>query len=68
MGHLKNDKVYIKNVPDKIEICNVGNSHGYYGFNYEEYENKNVCFNFSLPSQSMSYNYLILENYKVNIL
>lgn len=67
MGDYKNDSAYIVDVPEKIEICNFGNSHGYYGFNYEDYSDDYNCFNFSLPSQSMSYNYRILENYQDNI-
>lgn len=67
IGECKNDTVYIANVPEKIEICNFGNSHGYYGFDYTDYTDSSVCFNFSLPSQSMSYNYRILENYQDSI-
>lgn len=64
MGIHKNDSAYVSNVPSNIEVANFGNSHGYYGFNYEKLGDKYVCFNFSLPSQSMSYNYLIMDNYK----
>lgn len=64
MGPHKKDSAYVVDVPSAIEICNFGNSHGYYGFDYEDYEKEYTCFNFSLPSQSMSYNYRILENYR----
>lgn len=67
MGTCKNDSAFIENVPDGIDICNLGNSQGYYGFNYEEYVNEYSCFNFSLPSQSMTYNYRILRNYQDRI-
>ncbi len=67
MGKHKNDDAYIVNVPDEIELMCVGNSHGYYGFNFDKYEDNYVCFNFSLPSQSMSYNYRILDNYRNKI-
>lgn len=67
MGEHKNDFAYITDVPEKIQICNFGNSHGYYGFNYDAYSDEFVCFNFSLPSQTMSYNYNILQNYQENI-
>lgn len=64
MGKEKDNNAYIKDVPHNIQVCNFGNSHGYYGFDYTKFKDKYICFNFSLPSQSMSYNYLILRNYK----
>lgn len=67
MGERKNDATYITDVPYNINICNFGNSHGYYGFNYEDIDDDYVCFNFSLPLQSMTYNYRIMENYRNNI-
>lgn len=67
MGDKKNDNAYITEVPDGIEVCNFGNSHGYYAYDYEKYANEKVCFNFALPSQSLSYDYLILDNYKDRI-
>lgn len=67
MGELKNDAAYPIDVPENIQICNFGNSHGYYGFDYVDYVSDLTCYNFSLPSQSVSYDYRILENYKDNI-
>lgn len=67
MGNQKNDKAYISDVPSNIEICNFGNSHGYYGFDYAELNDRYTCFNFALPSQTMSYNYRILANYSDKI-
>ncbi|MDE6025497.1 MAG: hypothetical protein K2G45_08595 [Lachnospiraceae bacterium] len=67
MGNCKNDDAYIVDVPDGIELMCVGNSHGYYGFNFDKYKNDYVCFNFSLSSQSMSYNYRVMENYRDKI-
>lgn len=67
MSKCKNDKAYIENVPEGIDICNFGDSQGYYGFNYDDYIDDYTCFNFSLPSQSMTYNYRILKNYQNNI-
>jgi len=64
MGMCKNDSAYIADVPYDVEVANFGNSHGYYGFNYEKLGYKFRCFNFSLPSQTMSYNYQIMDNYK----
>ena len=63
MAMQKNDSSYIKDVPSHIQICNFGNSHGYYGFNYSSCD-EYVSFNFALPSQSLSYDYRILQNYQ----
>lgn len=52
------------NVPDEIEICNVGSSYGLYDFNYAQYENKYRCFNFALNNQYPSYDRRIIEYYK----
>lgn len=57
----------IDNVPTSIEICNFGSSHGFYGFNYEDAKGKFVCFNFALHSQSLLYDYRILQHYKDRI-
>lgn len=65
MKDVKNDSAYIENVPTGIEVCNFGNSHGYYGFDYGE--KNETCFNFALPSQSLSYDYRIMDSYKENI-
>ena len=67
MGACKNDSAYIDEVPVKIQICNFGNSQEYYGFDYSEYENRYACFNFALPSQSLSYDYRILQEYSDRI-
>lgn len=63
MRDKKNDNAYIYDVPYGIQVCDFGNSHGYYGFNYEKYQEEYVCYNFALPSQSMTYNYNILQEY-----
>lgn len=67
MQDIKNDKAVIKNVPKGISICNFGSSHGFYGFDYEVMKEEQICFNFALPSQTLSYDYRILENYQDNI-
>ena len=54
-------------VPDNIQICNFGSSHGRWSFDYEDIENDYVCFNFALGSQSLLYDFNILENYKDKI-
>ena len=55
-----------KNLPNNIQLCNLGSSHGLYGFNYEEVDDK-VCFNFALLSQSLSYDCRILECFRDNL-
>ena len=40
---------------------------GLYGFNYEDFTGKYMCFNFALSSQSLLYDYKILLNYKDKI-
>lgn len=53
-----------ENVPEKIQICNLGSSHGLYGYNYEKICDEYTCFNFGLESQYLSYDYRILTNYQ----
>ena len=53
------------NVPDgNIQICNFGSSHGQCGFNYEDFKGKYTCSNFGMGSQSLLYDYRILQHYK----
>ena len=59
------DKFY--KMPNNIQICNFGSSHGMYGFNYENFDKKYVCFNFALSSQTLSYDYRLLKYYEDNI-
>ena len=54
-------------VPEEIQICNFGSSHGLCGFNYADSSEKYTCFNFALLSQYLSYDYRIFENYKDHI-
>ena len=58
---------FLKGVPNNIQICNFGSSHGQYGFNYTDLKEKYTCFNFALASQSYLYDYKILQNYKDKI-
>ena len=51
-----------KNVPEHIEICNTGSSHGYDDFCYDDI--KEETFNFGLTSQSLIYDNRILKNYQ----
>ena len=52
------------NVPENIQICNFGSSHGKCGFDYEDFKGKYVCSNFGLTSQSLFYDYSILQTYQ----
>lgn len=54
-------------IPYNIEICNFGSSHGANDFYYDNIQNEYTCFNFALPSQTLSYDYRILECYKDHI-
>ena len=63
MGHESD----IDNVPQGIQICNFGSSHGLNSFNYDDAGKKLTCFNFSLHSQSLLYDYRILQHYRDNI-
>lgn len=54
-------------VPEKIQICNFGSSHGLCGFNYADLSEEYSCFNFALLSQYLSYDYRIFQNYKDSI-
>lgn len=57
-----------ESVPNSIDICNYGSSHGLYGFNYEDVENKGYsCFNFALVSQYITYDYRIAIQYENRI-
>lgn len=50
-------------IEPEIIISNTGNSHGLYGFNYEELKKEYNCFNFALTSQKLSYDYRLVLNY-----
>ena len=56
-----------RSVPNEIQICNTGSSHGLYGFSYEDLNSKYNGFNFGLQSQSLLYDKRILEHYKDNL-
>ncbi len=48
-------------VPQNIQVCNLGSSHGEYGFDYSDLEY--TGFNFGLSSQTLSYDYRVLMHY-----
>lgn len=51
------------NIPEQLEICNFGSSHGYFGFNYEDVSDRYKCFNFALTEQVLSYDYRLFCEY-----
>lgn len=59
----KESKFY--NVPNGIEICNFGSSHGKNAFVYNNMDK--TCFNFALGSQGFYYDKRILKQYIDNI-
>ena len=50
-------------VPDSIDICNFGSSHGVHSYYYADLEDTYSCFNFALDSQWLSYDERILDYY-----
>lgn len=54
-------------IPDTIQICNFGTSHGKFGFNYEDLEDEYDCFNFGLEGQFLSYDYRLFQYYADHI-
>lgn len=60
------DEAYLHDIPQSIELCNFGSSHGANGFNYEDVKDR-TCFNFALHSQSLLYDYRILQHYSSNL-
>ena len=53
-----------RNIPDAVTVCNVGSSHGYYSFNYEELQERGEqCFNFAFSAQFPSYDLVMLQHF-----
>lgn len=49
---------------EKVQIGNLGSSHGMYNFSYDSIMEKGyVCFNFANTSQSFNYDYAVLKEY-----
>ncbi len=51
-------------IPYNIQLCNFGSSHGVFGFDYSSCSEEYTTFNFALLSQSLSYDYRILQQYE----
>ena len=56
-----NGAAKLLNVPNNIEIANLGTSHGQYAFVYDELDE--VGFNFAMPAQRLYYDEKILKKY-----
>lgn len=54
-------------VPEQIRLFNLGSSHGLCDFCYDEIEESIQCFNFGMQSQTLSYDYRMLQQYSENI-
>ena len=52
------------NIPDNIQICNFGSSHGQCAFNYEDFKGKYICSNFAMSAQTLEYDYRVFQHYK----
>lgn len=60
-----NDTVKFDDIPEQIQICNLGSSHGRDSFNYNMLSDVGyTCFNFALGAQLFSYDYRVLEYYQ----
>lgn len=53
-----------KTVPYNIQVCNFGSSHGICSYDYRNWNDRYTTFNFALSSQTLSYDYLILQQYE----
>lgn len=53
-----------KHIPEFIQVCNFGSSHGKWDYNYEDVIGEGYsCFNFGLGSQTLSYDYILMQRY-----
>lgn len=50
-------------IPNQINICNFGSSHGVHAYYYEDLEDTYTCYNFAMDSQSLSYDERLLDCY-----
>ena len=59
----QNDEYKFQNVPEGIQVCNFGSSHGRDDFDYSMWQDAYTTFNFALVMQTASYDYRILQQY-----
>lgn len=63
--HGYEDKFY--SVPMQIKYFNLGSSHGLCDFCYDSLQEEAQCFNFGMNSQTLSYDYRLLQQYDENL-
>lgn len=67
-NELRSDDMYgdgkFVHVPYDITISNVGSSHGVYAFDYQYIDEDQTGFNFALVSQTLSYDYRVICEFK----
>ena len=63
----QNDEYKFQHVPDGIQICNFGSSHGRDDFDYSAWQEEYTTFNFALVMQTASYDYRIMQQYIGNL-
>lgn len=61
-AHLNDLDKFIQ-IPNSVDVCNFGSSHGFYGFNYEHL-GKLTGFNFALQSQIFFYDEVMFHFFK----
>jgi len=61
---LSEDVVKFYHVPEKVTICNFGSSHGNFGYDYQNCVDRQHCFNFAMDSQSLDYDWRIMQQYQ----
>ena len=54
-------------MPNEIEVCNFGSSHGYYGFIYTDYDSYVTTFNFATESHTLSYDEKLMDYYNSHL-
>lgn len=61
------DTAKFTNIPDNLKIANTGSSHGLAAFRYDLLNMQDNSFNFAMTSQSLTYDYRIIEQYECKI-
>ena len=59
------DEAKFRNVPENIQLANLGSSHSFYSFNYNAFP-EYVSFNFAMKAQHHVFNYYVLKQYLNN--
>lgn len=59
---MQDDHTRFRRMPDSIQVCNLGSSHGYYAFDYQDFP-EYATMNFAYTSQYLSYDSRLLGYY-----